>query len=145
MHQVTLREGFGGQQGGKAQALHGELHGLHMAVRQRASDLERLRHRLQDLSAKGSANRINLVGRQTRQIGQRALANLGALAIGLTQQNRRVGAPVWNYLNMQVYIYRSLQSHGQVNYMSTKRQEKPSMVLIRKGFTPKSRANNVGT
>jgi hypothetical protein len=54
---------------------------------ERDAVISKLRDRLHRLAAQRRANGLDLRGRQARQIGQRALADLGALAVGLTQQH----------------------------------------------------------
>ena len=87
-HQLALARGLAAQQRREAQALHRQRHGVHMAVRARGGDLQRLRCRLQGLTAQRRTNGLDLRGRQTRQIGQRSLAHLRALAVRLAQQHR---------------------------------------------------------
>ena len=88
-HQIALAAGLGGDQCRQAQALQGQRHGLHLAVRTRRGNRERLRYRLPGLTAQRRADGLDLRHRQARQIGQRALADLAAVAIGLAQQHRR--------------------------------------------------------
>lgn len=46
---------------------------------------------MQDIAAQGGTNGLDQRGGQSRQIGQRALANLGAFTVGLTQEDGRGG------------------------------------------------------
>ena len=94
-------------------------HGLHMAMRARCGDLEALRYRLQSLAAQCRANGLDLRRRQARQIGQRALADLGAFAIGLAQQHGGRRASVRHNMNMHAYIYTSTTSKIQEQNMPT--------------------------
>ena len=115
-HQLALATRLGGEQRGETQALQRHRHGLDVPVRARSGVLEALRDWLPSLTAQRCSNGFDLRGGETRQIGQRALDYLGALALGLAQQNGRRRTAVGRDMDMHVaYQYRLLT----VIYMPT--------------------------
>ena len=90
----------------------------------RGTNLECLRHWLQHFPTQAGANGLYLQRRQIRQIGQRALANLVALAVGLTKQHGRGRFAVWDDVNVHAYYYSKFSSQTQVlacPHMETKK------------------------
>ena len=74
-----------------------------MTVRTRRSDFEGLRYRLPRVTAQRRADSLDLRHRQARQIGQRSLADLAAVAIGLAQEHRGRRTSVRHDVDMHVY------------------------------------------
>ena len=67
-----------------------------MAMRQRPDDLKAFAGRQQLFVAQYRAQRGDLLGLPLAQIGESAVLDLAGFAVGLTQQNGRRRAPVWN-------------------------------------------------
>ena len=95
--EVALRAGFGAKQSGQPELVHGGENGAHMAVGQRAGDLEGLARRAAgnhgitaafEQRPKALDNRLWPLGK----VGQGAVANFAGVAIGFTQEEagRRV-------------------------------------------------------
>ena len=75
---------------GQPQSLRCGQHGGHMPVRQAAGDLERLGQlQLRRQPFERPRQRIDLVLGPVRQVGQRAVLHLAALAVALPQKDRR--------------------------------------------------------
>jgi hypothetical protein len=109
-HQLAFAAGPGGEQRCELQTLQAQRNALNVAVRTRCRDLEGLRCRLQCLAAQRRANGLDLRRRQARQIRQRALADLGALSVGLTQQHRGGRTAIRHDENMHAYIILLIRS-----------------------------------
>src|SRR5262249_46475880 len=101
------------QQRLEAETAHGDANGVHVAVVIRACRFEELAHRHQPFALERSTNCIYLLGRQRREIGQCALANLLALAERLAQQDRGRRVAVGHDVDMHGYfshVYRMASS-----------------------------------
>ncbi|WP_429349561.1 hypothetical protein [Paraburkholderia sp. Clong3] len=84
-HQVAFATGLGGNQRGEPQALHRRDHGLHMAVRARARDLEGLRQRHEGLALQRATDDLDQRLGQVREIAQRLVPDSAALAVAAPQ------------------------------------------------------------
>ena len=109
----------GGHQARQAKALQAQRDGLHMTVGRRSNRLEGLLHGLQGVAAQGGSNGFDLRARQARQVGQGAFEDLGALAVGLSQQHRRRRAPVRYDMDVHAYKYKTSQMKHQAFNMPT--------------------------
>ncbi len=89
-HQLALARGLAAQQRREVQALHRQRHGVHMAVRGRADDLERLAQRHEGLALQRAANDLDQRLGQMRQVAQRLVLDLAVLAVAAPQQVRAV-------------------------------------------------------
>src|ERR1035437_5538113 len=101
-----------------------------MAVCLRAGNFERLSNGAQDLATQDSTHRFDLRGVQIRQICQCALANAGALTVGLAQENSGRSTSVGNDVNVHAHNNTSFQLIKQHKYMPTKTNTKKSISRI---------------
>src|SRR5262249_14470452 len=88
--QRALARGFGVDQLVEAEPAHGREHRLHMAVGARSHHLQAVLDRPELLALENAPDRLDLLDGQRRQVGERALPDVLAVAHALTQ---KVGGP----------------------------------------------------
>jgi hypothetical protein len=87
--QVALAPGSGIDELVEQEPPHRRAHGLDMAVGARAHHVQAILHQPELLALQDAPDRLDLVERQRRQVGQRALPDMLALAHALAQEIRR--------------------------------------------------------
>ena len=88
----------------KAELAHGDAHGLHMPMRQRADAVEAARWR--KLSAlERQPDGLGLLQRQGRQVGDGPLPDALAFSDALAQQNGRFGATIGHEVDIHAAGY----------------------------------------
>ena len=81
--------------------------------------------------------------RQRRQVGQGALANLGAFTVGLAQQNGGGGASIWDDIYVHVYIVQQIANNITFNTCLHICTQNYTNVLISNGIQPNSDGTSV--
>ena len=75
-----------------------------MAVVQRGRDIEQGLDGSQRVTVEDPTDQLDLVHRQRRQVGKRALLDLLAVPVGLAEKNRRPGTSVGHYVDVHAHI-----------------------------------------
>ena len=114
-HEIPLPARFPGDQGGQPQALHHPVHRLDVPLGLRALDHEARPCRLQVGALENGTQKLDLVHRQMREIGERALFDRLPLAVGLPQQDGGACAPIGHEMDMHAYRI----SHNAMYYKQT--------------------------